>query len=152
MYSREQEAAMRRAAGNNAGGFVGSFGGLQQLMPWVRARIWELFGYGLERQPAVERKPRTWTPPTEPGYKGGALSGDVDGAAAVQTSSFVLTEEEKARMHLAVEQNVPEETEEVEERMHVVVEEKVPEETEDTEGDSTHSSKAQNTEGSGGSK
>ena len=88
MYSREQEAAMRRAAGQNAGGGVmGSFGGLQMLMPWVRARLWEIFGYGMERQPAVERKPRTWTPPTEAGYKGGSIAGDVDGTAAPRSAS-----------------------------------------------------------------
>jgi hypothetical protein len=79
MYTRAQEDAMRRAAGERPG-FMG-FGSLQSLMPWVRARLWELFGYGLERQPAVERKPRTWTPPTEAGYKGGSIAGDVDGSA-----------------------------------------------------------------------
>lgn len=78
MYSRAQEEAMRRAAGEHAGGsFMGSFKGLQFLMPWVRARIWELFGYGLDRQPSVERRPQTWKPPAEAGYKGAHIAGDV---------------------------------------------------------------------------
>lgn len=79
---------MRRAAGQNApGGFMGSFGGLQYLMPWVRARIWQLFGYGLERQPAVERRPRTWTPPAEAGYKGGSITGDVENPNGTSSST-----------------------------------------------------------------
>lgn len=134
MYSREQEAAMRRAAGQNAtNGFIGTFNGLQFLMPWVRARVWEIFGYGLERQPPVERKPRTWTPPTEAGYKGGSISGDIDAEAATTAESttpnavhdsggaapvdcaraHVLTPEEKEviQSHRAVEESrkVPEE-------------------------------------------